>query len=271
LNILDKTNFERIGYIHNEDFIIMANERLRIGILIIIIIMIAVLGIAVFLRYLIFALVDKRTLRYQSDLLAKHYEEVQNMYQQTRGWRHDYHNHIQTMKAHLAMGKLEELGEYLNELDTDLNTVDTVIKTGNVMVDAILNSKISVAAAKGITVNAKAIVPKELSTSLSEVDICLIIGNLIDNAIEACMKIEDEEKRFIRIYIDILKGQLYIYIMNAVGEELKRIGSIYASTKNKENHGLGLMRIDRVVARYHGYLERQNEEGVFATEVMLPL
>lgn len=110
------------------------------------------------------------------------------MYQQTRGWRHDYHNHIQTMKAHLAMGKSEELEAYLNELDTDL---------------------------------------------------CLIIGNLIDNAIEACMRIEDEENRFIRIYIDILKGQLYIYVMNAVGEELKRIGNVYASTKNGENHGLG--------------------------------
>lgn len=153
----------------------------------IVVIIIAVIGMTVFLRHLIFELVDKRTLRYQSDLLEKHYEEVQNMYQQIRGWRHDYHNHIQTMKAHLAMGKLEELEAYLNELDTDLNTVDTVIKTGNVMVDAILNSKISVAAAKGIAINAKAIVPQELNTSLSEVDLCLIIGNLIDNAIEACM------------------------------------------------------------------------------------
>ena len=103
----------------------------------------------VLLRYVVGVLADRRTLRYQSDLLQKHCEEVQNMYRQTRGWRHDYHNHIQTMKAHLAMGKLEELETYLNELDHDLTTVDTVIKTGNVMVDAILNSKISVAASKG--------------------------------------------------------------------------------------------------------------------------
>lgn len=231
----------------------------------------AILGIAFFLRRFISMLVDKRTLRYQSDLLEKHCEEVENMYRMTRGWRHDYHNHIQTMKAYLAMGRIEELEVYLNELDTDLTTVDTVIKTGNVMVDAILNSKISVAAAKGITVSAKATVPKDLSSSFSEVDICLILGNLMDNATEACMKIEDREKRFIRIYIDVLKGQLYIYIMNAVGEEIKRMGTVYASTKNKEDHGLGLMRIDRVVSRYSGYLERQDEEGVFATEVMLPL
>lgn len=227
--------------------------------------------IAVFLRYLVYVLVDKRTLRYQSDLLEKHCEEVQNMYRQTRGWRHDYHNHIQTMKAHLAMGNLKELEQYLNELDTDLTTVDTVIKTGNVMVDAILNSKISVAASKGIAVDAKAVVPKELDISLSEVDVCLIIGNLMDNAIEACMKIQQENQRFIRVYMDILKGQLYIYIMNAIGENPKKAGGVYTSTKNKENHGFGLMRIDKVVDKYHGYLDRQHEEGVFATEIMLPL
>lgn len=224
-----------------------------------------------FLRYLVYGLVDKRTLRYQSDLLEKHCEEVQNMYRQTRGWRHDYHNHIQTMKAYLSMGKTEELEEYLNKLDADLSTVDTVIKTGNVMVDAILNSKISVAASKGIAVEAKAIVPKDLDTSITEVDVCLIVGNLMDNAIEACMKIGRESERFIRVYMDILKGQFYIYIMNAIGENPKKTGGTYISTKNQEYHGFGLMRIDKVVDKYHGYLERQHEEGVFATEIMLPL
>ena len=224
-----------------------------------------------FLRYLVYGLVDKRTLRYQSDLLEKHCEEVQNMYRQTRGWRHDSHNHIQTMKAYLSMGKTEELEEYLNKLDADLSTVDTVIKTGNVMVDAVLNSKISVAASKGIAVEAKAIVSKDLDTSITEVDVCLIVGNLIDNAIEACMKIEQESERFIRVYMDILKGQFYIYIMNAIGENPKKAGGSYISTKNQEHHGFGLMRIDKVVDKYHGYLERQHEEGVFATEIMLPL
>lgn len=184
-------------------------------------------------------LADRRTLRYQSDLLQKHCEEVQNMYRQTRGWRHDYHNHIQTMKAHLAMGKLEELETYLNELDHDLTTVDTVIKTGNVMVDAILNSKISVAASKGIAVEAKAVVPEKLDTSLSEVDVCLIVGNLMDNAIEACMKMRQEGQRFIRVYIDILKGQLYIYMINAIGENPKKAGGVYLSDKNAGSHGFG--------------------------------
>lgn len=224
---------------------------------------------AVFIRNCIIKIADRRISLYQSDLMEKHCQEVENMYRQTRGWRHDYHNHIQTMKAHLAMGNFEKLSSYLNELDTDLTTVDTVIKTGNVMIDAILNSKISLAKNRGIAINAKAIVPKKLS--VSEIDLSLIIGNLMDNAMEACMQIEEEEKRFIRIYIDVLKGQLYIYVMNSTEGKLKRSGKLYLSTKNQKYHGFGLMRMDRVVDRYHGYLERQDEEGVFATEILLPL
>lgn len=245
--------------------------KLKYILLIAVIIVIFFILFIILTRLCILKMIDKRTLLYQSDLLEKHCEEVQNMYKQTRGWRHDYHNHIQTMKAHLAMGNYEELEIYLNELDTDLRTVDTVIKTGNVMIDAILNSKISLAKNREILVDAKAIVPKDLNTMISEVDLSLIIGNLMDNAMEACMKIECPEKRFIRVYIDILKGQLYIYVMNSTQEKLKRIGKIYESTKNKKYHGFGLMRIDKVVDKYNGYLERQDEPGVFATEVMLPL
>lgn len=212
---------------------------------------------------------ERRMAAYQQDLMEKHCEEVENMYRQTRGWRHDYRNHIQTMKAYLSMGRYEELAEYLEQLDMDLSQVDTVVKTGNVMVDAVLNSKISVARAKQIAVDAKARVPQHMS--VAEVDLCVILGNLLDNAIEACMGIEEESQRFIRIYIDVLQGQLYLYVLNATAGKLKRRGNSYLSTKDSREHGYGLMRMDRVVEKYHGYLDRQDEEGVFATEVLLPL
>lgn len=220
-------------------------------------------------RMVLFGLVDRRIARYQNDLMEKHWEEVDNMYRQTRGWRHDYHNHIQTMKAYLAMGQLAELEDYLGELDRDLTQVDTVVKTGNVKMDAILNSKISLAKAKNIRVEAKAIVPGTLP--FSEVDLSLIIGNLMDNAMEACLKIEEEEKRFIRVYLDILKGQLYIYVMNAAAGSFKKEAGRYLTTKQGALGGFGLMRLDRVVEKYHGYLNRQDETDVFVTEIMLPL
>ena len=237
-----------------------------------IIAMLALAGLCIFwLHRLFFAVVDRHTLAYQSDLMEKHCQEVESMYRQTRAWRHDYHNHIQTMKAYLALGQIEELDAYLNELDQDLTVIDTVVKTGNVMIDAILNSKISLAKQRGIAVDAKAIVPKELGTSISEVDLSLIIGNLMDNAMEACMRVDDPGQRFIRVYIDIMKGELYIYVMNAASGTLKRIGKIYETLKDSRHHGFGLMRIDKAVERCHGYLERADEEGVFATEVLLPL
>ena len=229
----------------------------------------AVAGLAFGLRLYLLRLVDRRISCYQNDLLQKHCEEVEHMYRQTRGWRHDYHNHIQTLKAHLALGNLQELDAYLNELDQDLTTVDTVIKTGNIMVDAVLNSKISLAKARGIHVEAKAAVPAKLA--ISEIDLSLVVGNLMDNAMEACMEIEDAGKRFIRVYIDMLKGQLYLYVMNAVEGRPERGVRGYLSRKGGSQHGFGLMRVDRVVARYQGYLDRQDEEGVFVTEVMLPV
>ena len=212
-------------------------------------------------------MIDRRIAEYQNDLITKHCDEVQNIYKTMRGWRHDYHNHIQTLLA--LLGDEEETKEYLLNLNHDLTSVDTVIKTGNVMIDAILNSKLSLIKAKKIKVNAKAVVPPELN--ISEIDLCVIIGNLLDNAMEACIQQREEDERFIRVFIGMLKGNLYISVSNSVGGEIKKAGKHYLSTKNSPNHGFGLMRIDNIAAKYEGFVNRQNEDGVFATEVMLPL
>lgn len=227
-----------------------------------VVILLAVLCRAVFIR-----LVELRIAAYQNDLMEKHCEEVENMYRQMRGWRHDYKHHIQTMKAHLMLEQYQELDDYLSELDTDLTKVDTILKTGNVRIDAVLNSKLAVAKEKGIRVNAKAIVPDQLK--VKEVDLCVIVGNLLDNAMEACAETA-KEKQFIRIYMEVLKGQLYIYASNSMADHINKAGGHYLSTKSG-NHGFGLMRIDKVVKKYSGYINRQHEEGIFATEIMLPL
>ena len=221
------------------------------------------------LNFLFGRMIDSRIAAFQNDLITKHCDEVQNIYGQMRGWRHDYHNHLQAMKAHLALGQTGELSDYLGKLDDDLTSVDTVIKTGNIMIDAILNSKISLAVSRKINVNTKATVPGDIK--ISEVDLCVIIGNLLDNAMEACLKQPNEAERFIRVYIGILKEQLYISVTNSVGGEIQKSGKTYISTKGSASHGFGLMRTDKIVDKYTGYINRQNEDGVFATEVMLPL
>jgi len=211
--------------------------------------------------------VDKRIAAYQRELIETHYAEVENMYRQMRGWRHDYRNHIQTMKAYAASGNLDAIKRYLDALDTDLSTVDTVIKTGNAMADAILNSKISLARSKNITVHADAHIPVALRTS--ELDLCVILGNLFDNAIEASMKLP-KEQRMIRVYMDMKNTQLYISFTNFTASgKLKKTGGRFGTTKG-EGHGFGLVRIDNIIERYDGYISRNSEEGAFTTEILLP-
>lgn len=228
----------------------------------------AAIGIIFIFRTGLYRFVDQRIAAYQKDLLVKHYEEVQNIYLEMRGWRHDYHNHIQTMKAYRKFNENTKLDEYLDNLDADLTNVDTLIKSGNVMVDAILNSKLSLARSRGININAKAAVPPELS--ISEIDLCIILGNLLDNAMEACLKLINEEDRLIRVYIDIKRDQLYISVTNTSGGNTNKQNGRYLSGK-AGNHGFGLMRVDRLVDKYEGYVKRRDEEGAFSTEILLPL
>ena len=171
------------------------------------------------------------------------------------------------MKAYAAVEDWEAIKRYLDLLDEDLTTVDTVIKTGNPMTDAILNSKISLAKARHIEVVADAHIPLGLKTS--EIDLCCIIGNLFDNAIEASMKLP-EEKRVIRVYMDMKNTQLYLSFTNfTAGKKLKKEGKRFRTTKG-DGHGFGLVRIDAIVERLDGYISRNSEDGAFTTEILLP-
>ena len=210
---------------------------------------------------------DRALEAYQRELVDTHYKEVENMYRQIRGWRHDYRNHIQVMKALAAQGDMAGIQDYLDKLDTDLNTVDTVIKTGNAMADAILNSKISLAKARHIPVQADAHIPVKLR--MSELDLCVILGNLFDNAIEASLSLP-EEQRLIRVYMDMKGTQLYISFTNftATGKQ-KKIGRRFATTKGA-GHGSWLVRIDNIIEKLDGYLSRNSEDGAFTTEILIP-
>ncbi|WP_243111224.1 sensor histidine kinase [Acutalibacter sp. 1XD8-33] len=216
---------------------------------------------------LIGALLDKRIYAYQKELIQIHYDEVENMYREMRGWRHDFRSHLQAMKACAAKGDLAALEEYLEQLDRSISLVEPVVKTGNSMADAILNSKISLARARGITVRADADIPIAITTP--PVDLCTIIGNLFDNAIEASMELPPED-RLIRVYMEMKGSQLYLSFMNftAKGRQKKK-GGRYPSTKGK-GHGFGLMRIDSIIERHGGYLSRNSEDGAFSTEILLP-
>ncbi len=209
-------------------------------------------------------LLEKKLASYEKELLQKYYAEVENMYDKMRGWRHDYRHHIQTMKVHMVNGEYDEIGRYLDMLDDDLTNVETVIRTGNRMADAILNSKLSLAAQKEIRVKAEAQIP--VSLSVSELDLCIVIGNLLDNAMDACMELPPAE-RLIRVYMEMKGNYLYLALTNTAAGEKKKT---FHTTKGS-GHGFGIARVDAVVKKYGGYVKRASEDGAFSTEVLLPM
>ena len=83
------------------------------------------------------------------------------------------------------------------------------------------------------------------------------------------MKLEDEGARNIRVYIDVKRDHLYISVTNTSGEKARKQDGRYVSSKGGY-HGFGLMRVDRLVDKYGGYIKRRDEEGAFSTEIMLP-
>ena len=209
---------------------------------------------------------EDRMMEYQNKILVRQMEEVNNIYQIMRGWRHDYHNHLQNLKAQLRMNQTEEAKNYLNALEQDLEDVYELVDSGNLNVDAILNSKLSMAIKKKIALDYKATVPSQLT--VADLDLCVILGNLIDNAMEACEALTSD--RFIRLYIGVFKQQLYISVANATAEVVRKMDDEYITHK-RGNHGHGLLRINRDVEKYGGYINRKNEPGIFVTEIMLPL
>ena len=227
--------------------------------------------IFVLLEYLLQRIMKReedKTIIYQNKLMKQQMDEIENIYMTMRGWRHDYHNHLQSLKGYLSLNKVDQMKNYLNELETDLDSIDTLYHSGNLQLDSILNAKLSIAEKGQIRIHCDASIPPQLH--VSDLDLCVILGNLLDNAIESCRKIKDPDERFIRVYIGILKKQLYISITNATSETVKQRTDHYFTTK-RGDHGHGLKRVDQVVKKYDGYLNRQNEPGVFATEIVLPL
>ncbi len=155
----------------------------------------AVLALAVIslaLRSIFQKRYEKAIIDYQNKLLSQEMAEVRHIYKTMRGWRHDYHNHMQSVKAYLAKDNIQEARQYLDHLETDLDDIRLLFDTGNVNVDAILNAKISLALENGIPCDYKAVIPEHMT--VSDIDFCVLIGNLIDNALEACREVEKGER-----------------------------------------------------------------------------
>lgn len=227
----------------------------------------------VFINVLVFVLFSKlqsqldllrheELMRMQMELEKNSFNKLEDSYNRTRALRHDLKNHLKVLSGMAKSGTREELLEYL---DTMVDTVEEstyVSVCGNSAVDAVLNEKLATAQKNNIASHFD--VCKLTDTKIPPMDLCVIIGNALDNAIEAAVKIPDIEKRYIHLKITSGDGELFISAENPVLTAPKKRGKLYVSDKgDSEAHGLGLKSIKRTVDKYSGEMMLKCDNNVF--------
>ena len=179
--------------------------------------------------------------------------------------KHDMKNHLITLRKYADDHNYNKLIAYLNSISETVSVHSIIIETGNANVDSIINYKFQEMSDKGININYSISIPEELN--ILDYDINIVIGNLLNNAIEALNK-TDEKEFFIKIYFD--KNILFIHMENSFnGNVRKEKGEILTTKQDKQNHGLGLKSIKRVLEKYDGDIIIDYNEEVFITDVML--
>ena len=206
-----------------------------------------------------------KLVEYQTEQSRQHLREVQSIYREMRGYKHDFHHHLQTLKGQLGAGETERALAYIDQLDQQLMTVDNLVKTGNISLDAILSAKTAQAKAADITVAVTAFVPDNLL--ITDLELSIVVGNLLDNAIEACMLAQGE--RFIRIYMKMKGKMLYFSMLNSSGKKEQKKGTLFASHK-KGLHGFGLRRAEAILKEHGGWCKYNSEDGAFTSEFLVP-
>ncbi len=209
----------------------------------------------------------QKLVEYQTEQSRRHLGEVQGIYREMRGYKHDFHHHLQTIRGQLEAGEVDRALAYIGQLDEQLMRVDTLLKTGNVALDALLSAKVSQAKAAGIAVTVKAHVPEGLL--LTDLELSIVIGNLLDNAIEGCREAEGKADRFIRIFMGMKGKMLYFSMLNTAGKKQKKEGSFFLSRK-EGMHGFGLRRVEHILMEHGGWCKYNSEDGAFTSEFLVP-
>ncbi len=203
---------------------------------------------------------EKKSYQNQYEIIEKKEKKIGRL-------KHDMKNHILGLQQLWDNGNKEEFQEYIERMG--IFNDDDIINTGNVMFDSILNYKISQAKNKGITVNVDIQIPTKLD--IESFDVNVILGNLLQNSIEALEYVEGE--KYINFIMDYKMSCLYIMIENPYYHILKQNDDfVYISTKNDiEKHGIGLESVKRSVSRYNGVIDIETISQKFTINIFLYL
>lgn len=189
----------------------------------------------------------------------KHLDDILVTQKQIKKFKHDFNNFHIGLQAYIDSNDLQGASIYLKKLKEKTIGAANVIETGNIALDAILSTKIAIAESRGITVNTKIQIPEEIS--IDPIDMCIIFGNALDNAIEACDRTEDENKKITITIVCKDKAVLCKVVNTAPKPE---IFSQITTKPDKKNHGFGLENIKTALVKYNASptIERTETEFI---------
>lgn len=204
----------------------------------------------------------------QNSMLEQNYKKINELYKNNARNFHDFKNHVISIDSLLKQGEYEKLRQYVDQLGGSTYNSKIVFYTGVDIVDAVLNNKEQEAKDNDIKIKIQAIFP--VKSNIQSVDICAILANLMDNALEACKKIPEKEKRFINVKINCVSNLIIIVIENAVHEKQVKVnGSFITSKSNKDLHGFGLRSVKSSIEKYDGTIKQDCDDYTFHTKVSL--
>lgn len=218
------------------------------------------------------AITNKEKLNLAQNLIKqqeKQYEELYANSQEVRKLRHNYKNFLLGVLTEVEKENLDNIKRALdNELDI-LNIVPSVeVKTGNTTFDSLLNYKIAQAYQYKIKFEFE--FQKMSTVNFSDIDLAVLIGNAIDNAIEATAKVENEKERIIEFFAKANNSQLIINIINPTNKEVDVL-NLTTSKSDAHNHGFGILTMMQIAQKYQGDVVFNYENKKFETIIYISL
>lgn len=210
-------------------------------------------------RFSVQSEIFNREQQYEQQLKSqsKHLDEILVMQKQINGFRHDIKNHWVALRGYFQRNDYQGGIKYIDEMSDKLIDGET-IDTGNVALDAIISTKKALADEKNITFISTVQIPEQLP--IDATDICIIFGNSLDNAIEACEKIIDDTKH-IKLSVIFEEDAILCKISNTISKGKKL--SMKTTKTDKENHGFGLENIKQALSKYNHVMKMDQTDKEF--------
>lgn len=207
-------------------------------------------------------------LRMQLENQMNHYADLEKRNQDLKGFRHDMKNHLEILSRLIEERKTTLAVKYISDMKDGMqNRGKQIIETGNPIIDAILSEKIHTAREQGITVKDEIFISQGIG--IDSLDGCILFGNIMDNAIEACVKIPSEEERKIRIKMTSKADMLICRFTNTIHKEILIDKNLKTTKDNAEMHGIGVKNIKKSAEKYGGTVSFEKKEGEFEVSFVL--